>query len=188
MAATPRRNSPVRLARTCAIPRLNGLPGIGVRAPVVWSIEKAATPLEGDSWPTYKILPLASTVMMSAATTPVVKGDPAVSVKAPVVALIRKTHISPLASLPTNRNRPCGSLHAPSVVPPDPVAVNGLPGMAVSAPLLRSILNPSTFEFPAGTYTYFLVTSMTSAKPAEIVAAAYPVKGPKDGPPVPAAC
>src|SRR5260370_19928204 len=175
MAATPKRNSPVRLARTCAIPRLNGLPGIGVRAPVVWSIEKAATPLEGDSWPTYRNFPLASTVMMSAATTPVVKGDPAVSVKAPVVALIRKTQMSPLPSLPTNRNRPCGSLHAPSVVPPDPVAVNGLPGMAVSAPVVRATLNPSIDEFPVGTYTYFFFTSMTSAAPLRIIGAVYPV-------------
>ena len=80
-----------------------------------------------------------------------VKGDPAVSVKAPVVGLILKTQMSPLPSLPTNRNRPWGSLHAPSVVPLDPVTVNGLPEMAVSAPLFRSILNPSTAVLCVGT-------------------------------------
>src|SRR5258708_27947488 len=90
-----------------------------------------------------------------------VKGDPAVSVRAPVAALIWKTQMSPLLSLPTNKNRPCGSVHAPSVVAaPDAVAVNGLPGIAVSAPVERAMLNPSTVDFPLGTYTYFLVTSI----------------------------
>jgi hypothetical protein len=116
-----------------------------------------------------------------------VKGDPAVSVRAPVAALIRKTQMSPLVSLPTNKNRPCGSVHAPSVVaPPDTVAVNGLPGIAVSAPVVRAMLNPSTVELPVGTYTYFLVTSMMSTVLLEIDGAVYPVKVAKVEPPIPA--
>src|SRR5260370_20009318 len=116
-----------------------------------------------------------------------VKGDPAVSVRAPVAALIWKTQMSPLLSLPTNKNRPCGSVHAPSVVAaPDAVAVNGLPGIAVSAPVERAMLNPSTVEFPVGTYTYFLVTSMMSAKLVETDGAVYPVKGANVDSPLPA--
>src|SRR4030081_3112820 len=114
------------------------------------------------------------------------KGDPAVSVNAPVVALIWKTQMAPLVSLPTNKNRPSGSVHAPSVVPPDPVAVNGLPGIAVSAPLLRSMLNPSTVEFPMGTYTYFFVTRITSVKLLGSDGAVNPVKGANVAPPIPA--
>src|SRR5258708_25510209 len=115
-----------------------------------------------------------------------VKGDPAVSVRAPVAALIWKTQMSPLLSLPTNKNRPCGSVHAPSVVAaPDAVAVNGLPGIDVSAPVERAMLNPSTVQFPVGTYTYFLVTSMISAKLLETDGPVYPVKRANVSPPIP---
>jgi hypothetical protein len=48
------------------------------------------------------------------------------------------------------------------------------------------MLNPCTDEFPVGTYTYFLVTSMTSGRLGETDGAVYPVKVAKVVPPTPA--
>src|SRR5664279_1510804 len=93
-----------------------------------------------------------------AADSPTVKGDPAVGVNTPVTELIWNTQMAGADSLPTNKKRPNGSEATSSAVPTPPGNVNGVPVIAVSAPVWRSMLYPATVAEPVGTYRNCLFT------------------------------
>src|SRR5437588_10170 len=84
---------------------------------------------------TYTNLPFGLIAKSNGAEV-VANGDPAISVNAPVVALIWNTLMKPLISEPAKRKRCLGSATTVSAVPPVGFKANGLPGMVVSSPVV----------------------------------------------------